>query len=327
MKLCFSALLGMVLMSAAPILSAETNHVLVVMSYEQDNPWCQEIKSGIDSVLADKAEITYFYMDTKVDPANGLTKAGEAFDLYKQLKPQGVITVDDNAQSMFVVPSLIDQVTTPVMFAGVNSAADKYGYPNAHISGILERAHVHESLAFAKQLFPKIQSACFLTKDVSSGAALNKQVEQEKGNYPVKVHKFFRVKDSTELKTIQSELNSSCDSLFVDSLEGILNDKRQPMNNAEVLSQITTIYSGPLLGGNRYQVEQGAWAAVVKTGEEQGATAAEMLDKALSGVPLEEIPVVQNTKGERIVNVTAFDKHKVPLKPLALRGATLVRQK
>ena len=25
--------------------------VLVVMSYEQTNPWCQEIKEGIDSVL------------------------------------------------------------------------------------------------------------------------------------------------------------------------------------------------------------------------------------------------------------------------------------
>jgi hypothetical protein len=33
------------------VLAARFN-VFVVMSYEQDNPWCQEIKQGIDSVLS-----------------------------------------------------------------------------------------------------------------------------------------------------------------------------------------------------------------------------------------------------------------------------------
>lgn len=322
-----SLLFGCVLSGSVSVASAETDKVLVVMSYEQDNPWCQEIKQGIDSVLADKTDITYFYMDTKVDPANGPAKAAEALTAYQNIQPDGVIAIDDNAQSMFVVPSLKDQVDTPVMFAGVNSAADKYGYPNAHISGILERAHVHESLAFAKQLMPKIQSACFMTNDVSSGVALNKQVDTEMADYPVKVHTFFRVKSTADIDAISPEMNASCDVVFVDSLEGILDSSDQRMNNKAVLSYLKTQYNKPLLGGNRYQVEQGAWAAVVKTGYEQGETSAEMLLKALQGESVANIPVVKNTKGERIVNVTALDSNDVPLKPLALRGATLVRQK
>ena len=39
---------------------ADPFKVLVVMSYEQKNPWCIEIKEGIDSKLADTSEITYF---------------------------------------------------------------------------------------------------------------------------------------------------------------------------------------------------------------------------------------------------------------------------
>lgn len=322
-----SLLCGVVFAGSMTAAAAESEKVLVVMSYEQDNPWCQEIKQGIDSVLADKTDLTYFYMDTKVDPANGPVKASEALEVYQKLQPQGVIAIDDNAQSMFVVPSLKDQVGTPVMFAGVNSAADKYGYPNSHISGILERAHVHESLAFAKQLMPNIQSACFMTNDVSSGQALNKQVDTEMADYPVKVHTFFRVKSAAEIDAVKSEMNADCDVLFVDSLEGIKSPAGEPMDNRTVLSYLKSQYNKPVLGGNRYQVEQGAWAAVVKTGQEQGETSAEMLLKAMQGVTVADIPVVKNTKGERIVNVTALDSHDVPLKPLALRGATLVRQK
>ena len=54
-------------------------NVLVVMSYERDNPWCQEIREGIEGVLAEHAELDYVYMNTKDDPAGGPAKARQAF--------------------------------------------------------------------------------------------------------------------------------------------------------------------------------------------------------------------------------------------------------
>ena len=321
-----SALMGVAL--ACPLQAADEGpyNVLVVMSYEEQNPWCKEIKAGIESSLGTHATATYFYMDTKVDPKNGPAKAKQAYATYQKLQPDGIIAVDDNAQSMFVVPSLKDKVSTPVMFAGVNSNAGKYGYPNSHISGILERAHVHESLAFAKQLMPKIQNACFLTNDVPSGRALQTQVMAERKAYPVKVHDFYLIKSTTELNSVRDEMGQACDALFVDSLEGIVDENKEPLANSEILKRLDVSYDGALLGGNRYQVEQGAWAAVVKTGQEQGETSAEMLLAAMRGKDLAAIPVVQNTRGERVVNVTALDEHQISLKPLVLRGATLVRQ-
>jgi ABC-type uncharacterized transport system substrate-binding protein len=89
---------------------------------------------------------------------------------------------------------------------------------------------------------------------------------------------------------------------------------------------VARAYNGPLLAGNRYQVEQGAWAAVVKTGQEQGETSAEMLLQAMRGTPVAAIPVTRNTRGQRVINVTALEAHGVALRPTILRGATLVRQ-
>lgn len=326
MKKWSSVLLGATLACNVQAAQNDPLNVMVVMSYEENNPWCQAIKRGIDIALGPHAQATYFYMDTKVAPQHGPKMADKALLEYQRLQPDGLIAVDDNAQSMFVVPFLKDKVSTPVMFAGVNAAADKYGYPNQHISGILERAHVRESLAFAKQLLPDISNACFVTNDVPSGHALKKQVESEKKDYPMNVHDFYPVSSISQLTNRQAEIKRSCDLLFVDSLEGIKDDQQRPLVNKEVIEKLNQIFGGPLLGGNRYQVEQGAWAAVVKTGQEQGETAAEMLLKAMSSEDASNIPVVKNTKGERVVNVTALDKNNVLLKPLVLRGATLVRQ-
>ncbi|WP_295444029.1 ABC transporter substrate binding protein [uncultured Thiodictyon sp.] len=324
---CVSSwLLAAVLGFGAPAASAAPFKVLVVMSYEADNPWVKEIRAGVESVLGPVSEIVYFHLNTKVDRDGGSRRAQEAYDLYQRLQPQGVIAADDDAQAMFVVPFLRDKVGTPVMFNGVNAAPEQYGFPASNVSGILERAHVRESLAFIKQLLPAVQRACFITNDVPAGLALRTQVEEEQASYPAKVVAFHLVKRAGDIVALGDTLRAACDTLFIDSLEGILDADATPMNNAQVVELLGRIYPGPILGGNRYQVDQGAWAAVVKTGQEQGETSAEMLLRAMRGTPVAEIPVTRNSRGQRVINVTAIEAHEIPLRPTVLRGAALVRQ-
>lgn len=325
MKNCFRLLL-LALFLALPCAASEKFKVLVVMSYEEDNPWVKEIREGIDSVLQAHCELSYFYMNTKANHAGGPARAEEAHALYQRLQPHGVLTVDDDAQSMFVLPFLKDKVKTPIMFSGVNAAPEKYGFPTANISGVLERAHVRESLSFAKQLLPSAQTACFMTNNVPAGLALRNQVEADKASYPSRGNSFYLVKSKAELAAIAKTLNTNCDLLFIDSLEGIVDDQGKSLNNIEVLKILSRLYKGAILGGNRYQVEQGAWAAVVKTGQEQGETSAEMLLKAMRGTPVSQIPMATNNKGQRIINVTALEAHAITPRPIVLRGATLVRQ-
>ena len=264
------------------ILAAPFN-VFVVMSYEQDNPWCQEIKNGIDSALTGDSEITYFYMDTKINRAGGQQKAREAFALYQKIKPDGVITVDDNAQQMFVLPYLKNKVKTPVMFSGVNAEPEKYGYPASNVSGILERGHIRESIAFAKQLVPSINTIGFVASEGPSGRALLKQVDEESDTYSAKFTSFNLVKNTKELVSLGDELNSRNDAIYTDSLVGLKDEKGTPYSHKDVLNLLSTIYDKPVIGANQYHVEQGALCAVIKTGQEQGETAAEMLLKAMQG--------------------------------------------
>ena len=142
----FSGLLACSLFYASSALAEERFKVLVVFSYEQDYLWEVEIREEIEKVFSPYADLTFFYMNTKVALENGSEKAVEAFSLYQQLQPDGVIAVDDNAQSLFVVPYLKNRVSTPVIFCGVNADPKAYGYPAENVSGILERYHFEEIL-------------------------------------------------------------------------------------------------------------------------------------------------------------------------------------
>ena len=299
--------------------------VLVVMSYERLNPWCLEIKEGIDSVLGGTSDITYFYMDTKLNLEGGKQKAKEAYALYRKLQPDGVITADDNVQWMFVLPYLKNKVKTPVMFCGVNAEAQKYGYPAANVSGILERGHIRESIAFAKQLSPSIRTVGFLAKDSPSGKALLRQVEKESDTYLAKLTTFQLVRTAKELVAIAEELNDQGDIVYMDSMAGIVNEEGNPLNNEQIIRAVTEVFRKPIIGANRYHVEQGSLCAVVKTGQEQGKTAAEMLLKAMQGTPVSEIPVTRNYRGKRVINVTAMEAFGIKPKPIVFLGAKLVR--
>lgn len=313
-------------MITPPLSHATRSRVIVVMSYEEDFPWCKDIREGIDAVIAESCNVRYFYMNTKSDFAGGAKKAEEAYFLYQKFQADGVIATDDNAQSMFVVPYLKDRVKTPVMFCGVNAEPNKYGYPAANVSGILERPHFSESFAFAQQLVPSIKSFGFIIKDSPTGQAHLSQIQRESDSYSAKLTAFMMPKTVKELVTMTGELRKTSDTLFIAALAGVLDDSGNPVSEKEgVKIALKAFGNKPAIGDEGYTVEYGALCTVVRTGQEQGETAARMLMKALNGTPLSEIPITQNHKGKRIINATVMKALGIKPRPEILRGAELVR--
>ena len=298
--------------------------ILVVMSYEESNPWCREIKEGIDTVLEGRCKTQYFYMNTKRNFKAGPQKAKEAYDLYLRLRPDGVIAADDNAQSMFVVPYLKDKVKTPIMFCGVNDDATKYGYPATNVSGILERSFISESIAFAKQLIPSINTVGFITKDSPSGQAILKQVESESHTYIAKLTGFKLVQTIRETLVAVDGFKKTSDLLFVDATNGILDTDGKPLNNKQVTQIVTKAFGKPVIGTNDFHVQYGALCAVVKSGQNQGRVAADMLVKALNGMPIEQMPIRVNKHGKRMMNVSVMKSLGIRPKRRALIGTELV---
>lgn len=327
-KMCMIMVLWLVFMGGVFLQSGETApyKVLVVMSYDETYPWMQETRTGIETVLGDKAEITYFYMNTQKDAEHGPEKAKEAFTLYQEFQPDGVIAADDNAQSMFVVPYLKDQVNTPVMFCGVNAEPEHYGYPATNVSGILERLHTKESIVLAKQLVPSIETFGYIMRESSSAELLRSQIEQEAANadYLAELVAFKTPATLKEMMTDVEELRESCDLLFVETLSGLPDDQGQSLSDDELIPIIANTFGKPTVGNNRYHVQNGLLCAVIKMGEEQGETAATMLLQAMQGMPVSQLPITRNTKGKRLLNVDTMKTLEIKPKPHVLQGIELI---
>ena len=299
--------------------------VLVVMSYDETYPFEAEMREGIETALASHCELTYFYMNTKKNFADGPQKAQEAYALYQQLQPDGVITADDDAQAMFVVPYLKDTVKTPVMFCGVNAEPDKYGYPASNVSGILERGHLRESLLLARQLVPSIQRFGRIVKDtpMSQGDVAMTRQDAEAAGFEYIDHPLpSTIQDALKMTEVFKE---RCDVILISTMQGIPDEHGNPMTNQAAISRIASKFGKTTIGSTLSDVQDGTLCAVIQSGKEQGQTAAEMLLKAMGGTPVADIPITRNKFGRRIINVDVMNALKIEPRPVVIRNAELVR--
>jgi ABC-type uncharacterized transport system substrate-binding protein len=298
--------------------------VLVVMSYHEEMPWEKEIREGIEAELKDSAEIRYFYMNTKNDPDGGVAKAKEAYRIYSEFQPDGVIAADDDAQWLFVVPYLKNKVRTPVVFCGVNAEPDKYGYPAVNVTGILERAHFRESISYLQQLMPKVKSIGFMVTDNQTGLGYMEQVRKESKSYPVSTQKVSLVKTLDEALKAVRVMRNQYDALFLIALEGLTNMQGKPLAERESFPILVRAFGKPVIGINKFNIRYHMLCAVVKTGHEQGSTASQMLLQALKGTPVSALPITRNQHGERVLNITVMKSLGIKPRPFLLVGTDLV---
>lgn len=302
--------------------------VLSVMSYHEDFFWSKDLRQGIDSILGGQCDVTYFYLDTwrsKDNLEKGHAKAKEAYKVYQELQPDGVIASDDNAQSMFVVPYLKDKEKTPVIFCGVNEEPEIYGYPTSTISGVRELNHFRESIAFVQQLVPSVKSVGFMTLDRSTARGFLQQFNSEKDTYPAKAVDFELVQTLKEAVSAVEGFKTQCDALFIDNMQGVPDDKGNPIDEKEAIKLLTERFGKPTFCSNTKIVSYGVLCAVVKLGKEQGELAAEMLMKAMTGTPVSQLPVIKNTLGKRMLNITVMKELGIKPRPEVLRNTEFVK--
>ncbi len=306
-------------------LHAAEYKVLLVFSYEEAMPWCQKIREKTDSVLEASCEIRYFYMDTKTDLGGGPQKAEEAYALYQEFQPDGVIAADDNAQSMFVVPYLKDKVKTPVIFCGVNAEAEEYGYPASNVTGILERQHYSEAVTYAQQIVPSIKTFGYMIKKSPVGEIIIRNIQNRTDTFSAKFMGYRTPKTLRETIAMSKELSQTCDLLLLSTMTGIISDKGKPLTDKEVVPLVVSAFGKAVVGLERQVVASGALCSLLRTAQEQGEVAAEMLLKAMKGTAMSQMPITRNKKGKAIINVTSMKSMGINPPAHTLIGAELIR--
>ena len=298
--------------------------ILVVMSYDREYHGETLIKEGIEE-NSTGVNKRYVYLDTKKHLDKGPEKAQKAYDIYKQFKPDVIISVDDHAQSMFILPYIKDKHDTPVVFCGVNDDASQYGYPTSQVTGILEKKHYKQSIHFVKLIVPEIAKIAVLYKENTSNITNVAQIKKEQPGYIVDIKEFLAIKTQQELLKTLGRLEGQVDALMVLNLAGITGYGGRKLGTVETMTFVSDNWPKPTIGASKREIEVGLLCAIAKSNKEQGLVAGQMAKDILAGKSVASIPVTQNRNGQRMINASTAKKLGIKLKPMALLGTELLQ--
>ena len=133
-----------------------------------------------------------------------------------QYHPDIILAADDDAQEYFATYYL--NTALPVVFTGVDADPSKYGYPAANVTGVIERPHFKESLAFARRLRPIKRIAVLSCHDSTSILALGFMKQEQ---LDVEVAEWLMVDDFDGWKKAVERFNRTVDAIVIRSYQAV----------------------------------------------------------------------------------------------------------
>ena len=211
----------------AVVFGATPKKVFIVHSYEKGHVCGQPQADGVvdafsesDLQIGKDVEFDYFYMDTKktyTTPSEIEKRGRLALEKVKIIKPDLVVTIDDNAAKTVLLP-LVGSDDIQVVFSGMNGQPEDYNMkkyfmdsrskPGANVTGIYEKLHLVRSLNVMKGVLPGLKKVLAITDYSPTGNAITKQLEKESGEEILPVaFELVRVKDFAGYKKTISSVN------------------------------------------------------------------------------------------------------------------------
>ena len=291
---------------------------LYVASYHAGYEWSDGVERGLKSRLHDQCNITAFYMDTKRrKTTDDKVSAGQtAYELVKDLKPDVVITSDDNAAKYLIVPHLLDG-DVPVVFSGINWTVDEYGFPAKNITGIVEIAPIKP----------------MLMEGVSSS---NLPIDHAIRIAYLGASTLSEMKNFSRVATVAEKLEITVDRILVENFadwkEGFLiaqNYDMVVMGSHSGISKFSPDEATEWVAGNTQTLSltNNEWMmpysaiGYTKIPEEHGEWAADSTIAILNGVRAIDIPLVTNRRWDTWINESLLEAADVSLEESTLINA------
>lgn len=282
-----------------PVISfGQEKKVLYIASYHPDkDEWTAGIKAGIDSVLNARSDIVLraHNMDTR------LTKSEEektkAALLAKQeiesWQPDVVITSDDNAAKYLIQPYYQD-TDLPFVFCGLNWDASVYGLPYTNTTGMIEVQLIKEIIDHLSP-YAKGKRIGTLRGDTQTNVKEQKHFEAHLG---VSMESRY-VNNLTEWKTQFQQLQQEVDMLVLGSIRALDTHEESLDEIAKFAVENTKV---PTAAYDEF-MQHLALVTLSTLPEEQGQWAARQALRILDGTPPSSIPLEQNRRAKRFLNM------------------------
>ncbi|AGF76853.1 PAS domain S-box [Desulfocapsa sulfexigens DSM 10523] len=293
--------------------------VLILLSYDQKNPWTAALLEGLEAGLATaepEPELYIEYMDSKRHSQEVLfsqlkklyrTKYGAmTFDL--------IILGDNNAFDFFLPlrTSLFPGV--PVVFCGVNNFFPASIEGHDKITGVVEKSNILETIQLALSLQPDTRHVAVLSDNTPTGLAYRKELLESMSALGNRVS-FIDLFNQTEKELIRSLADLPQKSIVL--LISFYRDRNgKQLSIREQLQLIQNNTSHPVYALWDLYLGRGIVGGALSTGHSQGKDTALLGLRILAGEDMNQLSVLQTSPNIPTVDYRMMQQHGLALKRL-----------
>jgi ABC-type uncharacterized transport system substrate-binding protein len=302
--------------------SAQIHKILFISSYHTDKgEWTAGIKAGIDSVVSNRSdiELNTYNMDTRLKKSE--KEKEKAARLAKQVidswQPDVVITSDDNAAKYLLLP-YFRNADLPFVFCGLNWDASVYGLPYTNTTGMLEVQLIKQIIDHLSP-YAKGKRIGTLRGDTLTNIKEQKHFEKHLG---VSMNSRY-VTNLTQWKAQFQRMQEEVDMLVLGSIRALDN---QSVPIEEVAKFVLKNTKVPTAAYDEF-MKHISLVTVSTVPQEQGQWAAQQAINIIEGVLPAEIPIVQNIKAKRFLNMKIARRLGIKFPISLLQSSNLVSAK
>jgi len=294
-------------------MATEAIPIFVLHSYSQEYPWTKGQHQGFIETLHSDTSRTYSfnveYLDTKrsrynMDYADLIARYLR--EKYKDYQPAAVYVTDDNALTFALakMDKLFPDV--PVFFSGVNNFDIKSQLDPAHITGVFEKKEISPNLRLMQRIDANVKDIVIVGDTSETYNMITNEVRNELSRYP-DFHVTFL--SDKRIDSLVRRLKKHTEHYIFLTTLGAIKDadgRTQPL--AETIN--TIVHSGRFVVFSMEDayLYPGVLGGFVTSGPRQGQVAAQLLQNYLNGTSMTELPPVEDSPNEYILNEAELQK-------------------
>lgn len=268
-----------------------------VSSYHKGYAWSDGVERGLRAELDGQCNLIQFDLDTKRNKSESykIRKSREVAKEIRKIKPDVLITSDDNAAKYLVVP-YFKGGKLPVVFSGINWTVEEYGFPAANVTGMVEVAPIRPMLMWAQRLTGRGSRGFYLGANTLTETKNLKQLAKVAEDLGINISS--ALVDTNEAWQLAFKESGNADFIILGSTAGI-----DDWDEKTIVSFVTENAAKLILTNDDWMLPF-SMLGFVKIPQEQGQWAAKTAIAIHQGTPIQRIPVVANRKWDIYENTT-----------------------
>ncbi len=312
---------------AATAEKGREKNIIVLHSYNQGYLWTDEEMDGINSVLEQdgkEIELHVNYMDSK-----RVRSAESDLLLHRMLalkmgkvRFDGVIVTDNDALG-FARDHRGDLFKDiPVVFCGVNDFTSDMVSDWPTCTGVVENQDYEGACEIGLHLFSSARKVFVISDDTTTGRAHFEGIKRIESQLPQATFTLWNFSSHPMSDTVREIGSLGPDSIIL-LLSFFRDGDNVVFSMEDAIDRIMSAAKVPVFTGNDSRIMSGVFGGKVVSGRDQGAHAAKMMKRILSGIPVSSIPVETDIPTRYSFDHNALVRFGIPVSSLPASSVIL----